>query len=304
MLINWRCLMSYIRFLIIQELTTIYPLPGTGVRFSSLAVGPVTGRVYLFGTRVEPQVPVAPDSAATLALRGMVAVLDADRGTLIAEWPLRPSQGYDWQIYQGAVSDDERTLFVSYHGASATGIDWFQIAATGLVPCVRPGRRANRGCIDAHGGFLLRDDYLLVATGTSRILAVNRNNAIQTTWDTRMKRNHLMEFALDSTQNRMYVVGTCGYTYGFQSLALDAPPVVSSPGSEPPPSTTTAVPREICGGRITLASDMLLVTTKTAVTVVSAWGAGALLFVDTRSGAVIRTVPTPSEPMDVLALRP
>src|SRR5439155_5294524 len=108
-----------------------HQLAARGGVFRSLAVGPITGRLYLSGNR---------------AGRVVVMVLDPDTGTVLTDWTARERDGRDWSVYQGAVSDDERDLFISYHGTNTTGIDRFTIVGDGLQRC-RGGRRPNAGCL-------------------------------------------------------------------------------------------------------------------------------------------------------------
>src|SRR5207248_2446692 len=112
-----------------------YPLAADGSLFRSLVVGPATGRLYLFGNRADPRVPTptpGPPNNGQGAAGVVVSVLDPARGTLEATWTAREAEGRDWLVYQAAVSDDERDLFISYHGVDTTGIDRFTVTPVGL----------------------------------------------------------------------------------------------------------------------------------------------------------------------------
>ncbi|MDQ2786403.1 MAG: hypothetical protein M3Y58_15530, partial [Chloroflexota bacterium] len=74
------------------------------------------------------------------------------------------------------------------------------------------------------------------------------------------------------------------------------PPQVFVP-PRTPDGPRTSVP---CGERLTLGANGLVVVAKTEKPVASSNISGALLFLNGRTGQVIRAVRTPSEPVDVL----
>ena len=176
-----------------------------GIAYRSLAVGPSTGHVYVFGDR---------------GGEALVTIVDAEHWTELATWTAHPADGHDWRIYAGAVSQDETRLYLSYHGPDTTGIDWFEVTADGLQRCPA-SQWANAGCIGGHGGFTLVGDHLLAATGLPVIVEVNAAGTITAGYDTRLEGNHLMEFAVDRAAERVYAVdraatvavsAPCGWT--------------------------------------------------------------------------------------------
>lgn len=183
--------------------------------FRSLMVGPKTGQLFLFGNRVESTAiyPPPPDAPrlGTPAKSVAVALLDPDSRAIQRQWLAKQSAGYDWLVYQGALSDDERQLFISYHGPDTSGIDWFEVAGNALQRC-QAVEFPNMGCLfRAHAGFRLDEDGMLVATGEHIILHLNRDGAIKQRFDTRLENNHLEEFVLDRQHPQIYAVGSCGY---------------------------------------------------------------------------------------------
>jgi hypothetical protein len=277
--------------------------------YHNLAVGPRTGRLYLFGNRDEqsPSPPGRPRPGRA-RLQVVVTVLDPQSGAVQPFWTARVADGYEWLVYQGAVSDDERELFISYHGADASGIDWFTVADDGLRRCPAPARH-GAGCIMAHGAFRLYGDGLLVSGGdTKTILEVDRTGTVRRGFDIGLPHSHLMEFVLDAGARRLYTVGYCGYLGGFSALDLDGggwPTPSATPGTwrwlaTPAPPRVLQSDQALCGSRLALGPVPLLVVATNILAAPNAQHPGALLFVDTRSGTIIRKVETPSEPADVL----
>lgn len=95
----------------------------------ALAIGPRSGRLFVFGSLGAHVVQLDPETGE-------------QRGRL--DVPLLP--GRDWHVYNGAVSSDERRLYISYHGGDTTGIDWFDLTADGWRRCAIDTRPGN-GCV-------------------------------------------------------------------------------------------------------------------------------------------------------------
>ncbi len=271
-----------------------YQLAESEGAFRGIVVGSKTGNLYLFGSRVTgdtarssatrtppPLHPTAPADA-------VVAVLDANNGAMRAKWVARKANGYDWRVYQGAVSDDERALYLSYHGPDTSGIDRFDIMDHGLLRC-REGLRPDLGCLPGHGGFTLYGDGLLVATGSGIILNIDTSGTIRSVFDTGLT-GHLMEFTVDAKADRLSAVGACGYRGGFSAvglrqggtLDLPIPPLIVKPALSDP-----------CGARVALGPDNLLVAAKDA---------GTLFFLDRTTGQILRSADIPGGIDDILVL--
>lgn len=253
--------------------------PGRGLQYRGLAVGPRTGRLYLFANR---------GGEAT------VRVLDPSGVEPMQEWPARAANGRSWLIYQGAVAADESAMFISYHGPDTTGIDRFAIGASGLTRCA--GASApDSGCFRTHGSFVIGTKDLFAATGDAVVFALDPSTgARRGEYDVGLVGNHLMEFAIAPTVGRLYAVGSCGYTGGLavadlashQTEVLAASRVVGTP----------------CGERIAVLDDgSLFVVAKTARPVPDL-SPGALL-VFSSAGTPVRTIPTSAEAIDLLLSR-
>jgi len=259
-----------------------YALP-PGVAFSAMAVGPVSGRLYIFG-------------APTHATGARVAVVDPHTGRVLARWTVHRGDTGDWFVYQGAVAPDERALYLSYHGSDTTGIDRLALTGRGLRPCPS-ANPPHVGCIWTHGGFALYGPGLLAMTGEGPIEEIDRAGRVARRFDPRLPGNHLTEFALDARAGRLYVVGPCGYVGGMSVVTL----ATARTRVLVPPSPPGQAPA-FCGVRFALGPRDLLAVGKTAATLPQRGLPGAVLLVDARTGTVRQTVTTPAEPVDVFVV--
>lgn len=280
------------------RLRAIHPLIAPGVTFRSLAVGPRSGRLYVFGNRPADArtypPPAGPPRFCSAATSVIVGVFDPDSGAMQDTWVAREADGYDWQVYRGEVASDERALLISYHGPDTTGIDQFEMVGDRLLRCGWAGR-PNVGCIGAHGGFSTYREGLLVATGTPLILEVSAEagGAVRRSIATGLENTHLMEFAVDLRADRLYAVGSCGFAPGFSAIDLRTGEAdVAFTAQRPGP----------CGERLALGADDTLVVGQAGRAVPRAAVPGALLVLDRRTGHVRWTTATPAEPIDVLAI--
>jgi hypothetical protein len=180
-------------------------------------VGPKTGRLYLFGNRP------AEEAQGTRDDRGgqdaVVAVVDAVDGKVQKLETVRESGGRSWIVLRAEVSPQDRYLFSSYHGDDTTGIDWIELTPRSLHRCQKRAT-AGQGCIPGHGSVQAYGDHLLIATGAPRIDETTRAGQAVRKLDTKLEGNHLMEFAIDVSTDRLYAVGSCGYTGGLSRVSL------------------------------------------------------------------------------------
>jgi hypothetical protein len=274
--------------------TATVPIEDSKGVYHGLAVGPRSGTLYLFGNR---------------AGAAVVARVDPATGKRLAGWTAREEDGHDWWVYQGAVSADERSLFLSYHGENTTGIDRFALDGGSLRRCPAPIDRPDRPCIGAHGAFALDDGGLVVATGDSSLFVMVRTDgAVRGAVDSGLKNNHLTEFALDEAAGRLYAVGPCGYTGGFSAVDLagagtfevDAPHLTwTKPPS--PPLVLVGKGDGLCGERLVIGGDGTVVVSRTNnIGLFGVHSERDLLFVEATTGKVIGDVNTPALPLDLL----
>lgn len=273
-----------------------YSLP-EGVVFRSLAVGPKTGRLYLFGNR--PSKKSRGDTGDYRKESVVVAVLDPNNGRMLENQTVREANGKDWSVYQGEVSSDESQLFVSYHG-DTVGADRITITPQSLKRCQKQGVYPNQGCIPAHSGVEAYGNRILVSPGDGPwIEERTQEGELLRKWDTKLQGNHMLDLALDAREVRLYALGSCGYRGGLSRVDLGTGEVkVLAPTL---PGVDFVRERLVCGERVSVGPGSLLVVGKTAQAVPQADIPGSLLLVDSNSGRKIRTMDTPSEPVDVLA---
>ncbi len=253
-------------------------------RFSSVRVGPTTGRLYLFGNH--------PGGV-------VMQVMDPLTGTVFARWDFALGN-YDWHILQAELSVDERTFYLSYHGTDTTGIDRFIVTPTRVQRC-EGQPRANVGCIAAHGPFALDGATVLFQRGDSTVIVgADPLGQPQRQYDTGLIGNHMVALTVDVQDHRLYAVGSCGYRAGF--AALDLVTGVAPILAEPPPLPPQPLPPLPCGERLALGSGSWVAVARVGLAVPDAQLPGAILLVDLRIGETIQTFPTSSEPRDVLVV--
>jgi len=267
-----------------------FSLAADGITFRSLVVGSTTGHLYLFGNRVGS---------------AWLTVLDPTSGKTLASWEARPAAGFDWWVFQVAVSAEERDLYISYHGPDTTGIDYFQITVNGLKRCTG-AERPNVGCISAHGDFALYKDNLLIEYGDSSIIfEVDQVGRIQRAFDTRLTANHMLAFALNLGAGSLFALGDCGYAPGFSSVDLRDGGIVATPGTPgewqgittPTKAVTVQVTQGLCGSRLAVGTPPVVIIGR------SGYHPPALLLVDGRMGKVLQTIAVAADPLDVIADR-
>jgi DNA-binding beta-propeller fold protein YncE len=246
-------------------------------QYPGLAVGPRTGRIYAFGS-----------------VGSTVLVIDPADGQILRRY----SDGSDRTVFSGAVSADERRIYVSYHG-NASGVHGFDLADGAS------GTWRHAISIESHGHFAVVGDTILAATGDQALTHLDRTGRPLGSVPTHLHGNHLMEFALDA-KRRIFAVGSCLYNGGFSRTSLEpgAVPRVLVPVGRG--ARRRPVPHfEVCGERISAPPDGTWIATaplrETVWPVASR--SGSILIVDTATGVVIRTIETRSEVVDVLALQ-
>jgi hypothetical protein len=170
---------------------------GTGADYRSLDVGQRSGLLYVFGNQGGAALVWIIDPTGRIPARQVLA---------------RPADGRTWFVYQGLVNADESALFISYHGPDTTGIDRFDLLDGSYVRC-SPAPYPTAGCLDGHGSMRFVGDRLVATTGEGPLLALDPiTGAIADRYDTGVEANHLMAFGVDLTQQRLYVIGSCGCT--------------------------------------------------------------------------------------------
>jgi hypothetical protein len=263
-----------------------------GVAFRSLVTGSESGRLYIFGNRPAKRRPPAPQGA-------VVTVLDPRRGAVLSAWNVRRADGRSWWVLDGAVSQDERRLYLSYHGGCSesdvctTGADWLDISGGRARRCRRQPY-PHSGCLGrVHGTVAVYAGSLIATTGGARIVRIDGQGRVARTWRSGIPRNHLMQFALDRKQGRLYAIGSCGYSGGLTQIDLKAgrARVTGYPSS----STSDGV----CGERIAVGPRSLVAAARNPEPVPQG-SPSRLLVLDGQTGRMIRSLVLPVETIDLV----
>jgi hypothetical protein len=189
-------------------------LPPSAGRPRAIVIGPISAAVFAL-TNFE----VKPGAGGVFGLaRPVVSKLDATSGTLLTTATLREPDPLgrveDWQILQGLIDSNERTLFVSYHNQ---GLYTYDLTGQGFQSsCL------GSTCLPAHGDIALWEGATVVATGSGLLNVLAPDGSVKLSFNTGLERNHLMTFALDSLSRRAYVVGSCHYVPAMVTVNLDS----------------------------------------------------------------------------------
>jgi hypothetical protein len=199
-------------------------------------------------------------------------------------------------IVAAHMSADESRLYITYHEWT----DWFDVSDTMLTPCA-VGAAAGGWCLASHGLVLPWKGILIHATGGPVLRMTTPDGIPIDSLRIDLEGNHLMEFALDSANERVVATGSCGYAGGFATVKLPpSPSKARVAGSLWPRSA----PSPICGERVTLdATGQIAVIAKRALPVTASRGPGELLVVDVDTQKLLRRIPVPAPPIDVIILR-
>jgi hypothetical protein len=265
-----------------------YPL-APGIVFRSLAVGPVSGRVYLFGNR----------SGAVI-----VTMLDPRRGATLATWTVRRSLGVHWVIYRGMAWNSEGELFINYWRGEGFGIDAVSLPSGRLHGC----RTVQVGCFAPPGGQNIEqyDGRLISASMTTAnaFVELKANGGLFKTLRMHMVgAQHTGDWDIDPSTGRLYQVGSCGYTGGLavldlktgRSRMLDPP---RTPGARAP--VTQSNDHSVCGERISAGSRSLIAIGKTEYVYPVLEHRAVLLIMDGRTGKLLHRITTSTDPMDLI----
>lgn len=264
-----------------------------GLAYRSVVAGSRSGRLYVVGNRPAVNEVPAPTDA-------VVTVLDPASGAVLSTWNVREADGHFWWVLDAAVSDDERRLYISYHGGCAaesdlctTGADWLDIGGDRARRCQRQTYPYG-GCMGrVHGSVAVYEGGVVAATGEAPIIQIDRRGRMVQSWKSGIPGNHLMQFALDRKGRVLYALGSCGYRGGLSRIDLE------SGRSRVTGYRTSRASGGVCGERLALGPESLIVVASNP-TPVPQGSPSSLLFVDARTGSVIRSVATPVESLDVL----
>lgn len=263
--------------------------------YYALAVGPQSGKVYLFGTRF----------ASVIA-----TVVDPASGAQLTNWTAKQRDGVEWMVYQAGFSADEKKLYLSYHNYNSSGIDVFELNDSGLQRCQGALTRYS-GCLRAHGSFVLVGDEIIAASGDSEIF-VPIIGGLAKGYDSGIK-GHVREMAVNSAKTRLYTVGSCqateGKAAGFAALDLTKSGI---PGAVSPQGVTWQTPpgaplvslnsAQLCGERLVLLPDETVIVARPSAPPypIETTTPGGLLYLNPTNGSALKMLDLGSTPLDLI----
>lgn len=247
-----------------------------GTTYRVLASGPRSGRIHLLGNS---------GGDVVMAVLGPQGVARRE--------VVRTDRDNDLRVFDAILTEDEKRLFISYHGQDSTGADVVRLSSTGPRRCrAAPGR----GCLpDVHGGMAVVGDAVYSATGSAtRVDERDPDGRVRRRLNPRSGNNHLMAIAADT--RHLYALGSCGYAGGLTRVALSSGEV-----------TKLAVrpDSEICGEQIALSrvgGSLVVLSLPRPVPQMGRAGGSAVLFVDPETGRVTGRGVLDADPLDVVLL--
>jgi hypothetical protein len=250
-----------------------------GVTFTVLAAGSRSGRLYVAGR--------------TQAGGAVVTAGEPGAGDLPRSASIRDADGHDWLPYGLAVSPDESTLVVSYHGRDTSGAD--RVSVRGLRRAECKGRaRPGLGCLGrVHGSVALDGGDVHATTGSRTVVRYGRDGQVLDTVNSRLAGNHLMILEFDPVAGELFLLGSCGYAGGLTKIDLATTRIrrlarPRAPGGSPQlPSASRSM---ICGDALSVGEDAIYVAR-----------GRELLVLDRRSGRLLRSVDMQAPILDVVA---
>ncbi|WP_283136679.1 hypothetical protein [Rhizohabitans arisaemae] len=251
--------------------------------------GKRTGRLHLLG--------VARDGKGWAPI---MSVADPVTGEVLRRERLRVAKGRTWLPFSADLDDDERRLWVSYHGHDTTGLEVYRIGGDGIKRLPESDRLSqcaeespDHGCVGLHGGVLRFDGLRYATTGGTEIVELTPDGRVHRRLDIApLARNHVMEMAVDRGSGRLYVLGSCLYATGLLAVDLGSGThtvlaATRRGGTEHRGNDT------VCGERGELHPGGLIVLLKPSPT---------MIFVDVADGSVRERVELPSTPVSFLVL--
>jgi hypothetical protein len=154
----------------------------------------------------------------------VVTALDTTDGSLTTT-TVRRARGRDWWTYWGALSSDETTLVLSYHGgcgpgyfhACTGGADMLDVSAGNVMPC-ETRSWPDSGCLGTvHGAVAAHGDGFVASSGSPRVLELDTRGTRTGSLRTRLN-THLMQIAMAGP--RLYALGSCGLGGGLSMFDL------------------------------------------------------------------------------------
>jgi len=269
------------------------PNPDGSARYGAVTVG-ASGDAWVVGS-VGKHIEI-------VRVRRHDGTISSWSGRDMSHWrPQGPVDG-DYEIYEVQVTADEQRVYYSYTGGLLTfaGMDWVDLSgqrATTCTPSV-----SDQACVPGLAGFLVRGNDVFITTAndqpTGAIDRYGLDGSLKDHIELGLRSGFLEDFAIGPDGNHLYLVGSCGYSGGMAVLDLASLKTTVIVPAEPAHGPPTNLP---CGQSSTFVSRTLIAVGHVGALLPSS-AAGQILFVDSSTGMVERSVPVPAEPIAVVAV--
>jgi hypothetical protein len=280
------------------------PNPGGSARYGALTVGP-SGDVWIVGFAG----PVASESdlrvkrIEILRLNHQNWSITSWLGHDMSYWVPQGPVGGEFSVYQVQVNTDETRVYYSHSGGllPKAGLDWVDMAGSRATPCV-PATR-DTACIPGLAGFLVQGTAVFITTANDHPSAAidyyGVDGALRNHIELGLLPGFLMDFAVGLDGNRLYLFGSCGYSGGMAKLdlATQKPTVIVKARSQ-----YTHSADQPCGQSSAFVSDNLIALGYVGALLPTSID-GRILYVDSVSGTVNKSVAVSAEPIAVVAVR-
>jgi hypothetical protein len=270
------------------------PNPDGSARYGAVAIGP-SGDAWVVGS-VGKHIEI-------VRVHREDGTISSWSGRDMSHWVPQGPVGGGYEIYDVQVTTNEQRIYYSYTGGllSFAGMDWVDLTGQRATTCTPPA--ADQACVPGLAGFLVRGNDVFITTARDQPSgAIDRygiDGIVKDHIELGLLPGFLEDFAVGPDGNHLYLFGSCGYSGGMAVLDLATlrTSVIVQP--EPAHAPPTKLP---CGQSSAFVSGTLIALGHVGA-LLPIDAAGQILFVDSSTGHVERSVPVPSEPIAVVAVR-
>ncbi len=262
-------------------------------RYGAVTVGP-SGDAWIVGS-VDKHIEI-------VRFHRQQGTISSWSGRDMSHWVPQGPVGGDYQIYEVQVTNDEQRVYYSYTGGllSFAGMDWVDLSGQRATTCTPPA--SDQACVPGLAGFLVRgNDVLITTANDSPSGAIDRyslDGVLRDHAELGLLSGFLEDFAVGPDGNHLYLFGSCGYSGGMAVLDLATLRTTVIVQAQPAYALLTKGP---CGQSSAFVSSALIALGHVSRLLPSDV-AGQILFVDSSTGRVVRSVAVPSEPIAVVAV--
>jgi hypothetical protein len=269
------------------------PNPDGSARYGAVTVG-ASGDAWVVGS-VDKHIEI-------VRVHRQDGTISSWAGRDMSHWvPQGPVSG-GYEIYEVQVTADERRIYYSYTGGllSFAGMDWVDISGQRATTCTPPA--SDHACLPGLAGFLVRGNDVFITTANDQPSGAIDHYGLDGTLKDHIElgllSGFLEDFAVGSDGNQLYLFGSCGYSGGMAVLDLASLKSTVIVQAEPAHRPPTNLP---CGQSSAFVSDTLIALGHVGALLPNDVGC-QILFVDSSTGGVVRSVQVPSEPIAVVAV--